>query len=75
MEAAILVCDLRDFTAISDKWASDDVIYLLNSYFDTMSEPIDRRGGEILKLMSDGVMAIFPLTNPNACDDAPASNH
>ena len=65
--AAILICDLRDFTTISDMWPRDDVIELLNGYFDAMSEPIERHGGEILKFMGDGLLAIFPLSNPNAC--------
>jgi adenylate cyclase len=37
VRAAILICDLRDFTAISDNWPRDDVIDLLNGYFDAMS--------------------------------------
>ncbi|QFY60516.1 adenylate/guanylate cyclase domain-containing protein [Rhizobium grahamii] len=65
--AAILICDLRDFTTISDQWPRDDVIELLNAYFDAMSEPIERHGGEILKFMGDGMLAIFPLSNPDAC--------
>lgn len=65
--AAILICDLRDFTKLSDLWPRDDVIELLNGYFDAMSEPIERHGGEILKFMGDGLLAIFPLSNPCAC--------
>ncbi|AJD42720.1 adenylate/guanylate cyclase domain-containing protein [Rhizobium sp. SEMIA 4085] len=65
--AAILICDLRDFTTISDLWPRDDVIELLNAYFDAMSEPIEKHGGEILKFMGDGLLAIFPLTDPDAC--------
>lgn len=65
--AAILICDLRDFTTISDQWPRDDVIELLNGYFDAMSEPIEKHGGEILKFMGDGMLAIFPLTDPMAC--------
>jgi len=53
-----MICDLRDFTAISDNWPRDDVIDLLNSYFDAMSEPIARHGGEILKFIGDGLLAI-----------------
>jgi adenylate cyclase len=67
--AAILICDLRDFTAISDAWPRDNVIELLNGYFDAMSEPIEKYGGEILKFMGDGLLAIFPLSNPKACTD------
>lgn len=69
VRAAILICDLRDFTRISDNWPRDDVIDLLNDYFDAVSEPIARHGGEILKFMGDGLLAIFPLSKPSACAD------
>ncbi len=67
VRAAIMICDLREFTRISDNWPRDDVIDLLNDYFDAMSEPIARHGGEILKFIGDGLLAIFPLNEPNAC--------
>jgi adenylate cyclase len=67
VSAAIMICDLRDFTRISDNWPRDDVIDLLNGYFDAMSEPIARHGGEILKFIGDGLLAIFPLSAPSAC--------
>ncbi|MBW7971440.1 adenylate/guanylate cyclase domain-containing protein [Bradyrhizobium sp. BR 10289] len=67
VRAAIMICDLRDFTKISDNWPRDDVIDLLNDYFDAMSEPIARHGGEILKFIGDGLLAIFPLSDPSAC--------
>ncbi|ERF85130.1 adenylate/guanylate cyclase domain-containing protein [Bradyrhizobium viridifuturi] len=67
VRAAIMICDLRDFTRISDSWPRDDVIDLLNDYFDAMSEPIARHGGEILKFIGDGLLAIFPLSDPKAC--------
>jgi adenylate cyclase len=67
VRAAIMICDLRDFTGISDNWPRDDVIELLNGYFDAMSEPIARHGGEILKFIGDGLLAIFPLSQPQAC--------
>ncbi|MBX5161880.1 MULTISPECIES: adenylate/guanylate cyclase domain-containing protein [unclassified Rhizobium] len=67
--AAIMICDLRDFTAISDLWPRDDVIHLLNDYFDAISDPVERYGGEILKFMGDGLLAIFPLAKEAACLD------
>jgi adenylate cyclase len=67
VSAAIMICDLRDFTRISDNWPRDDVIDLLNDYFDAISEPVARHGGEILKFMGDGLLAIFPLSEPSAC--------
>jgi adenylate cyclase len=67
VRAAIMICDLRDFTKISDNWPRDDVIDLLNGYFDAMAEPVVRHGGEILKFIGDGMLAIFPLSEPSAC--------
>ena len=52
---------------ISDNWPRDDVIDLLNGYFDAMSEPVTRRSGEILKFIGDGMLAIFPLEQKGAC--------
>ena len=69
ISAAIMICDLRDFTALSDLWPRDDIIEILNGYFDALCDPVEARGGEILKFMGDGLLAIFPLSNPNACAD------
>jgi adenylate cyclase len=69
VNAAILICDLRNFTALSNLKSRDEVIDVLNGYFDAMAEPIERHGGEILKFMGDGLLAIFPLSNPTACRD------
>jgi adenylate cyclase len=69
VDAAIIICDLRNFTALSNLRPRDEVIDILNGYFDAMTEPIVRNGGEILKFMGDGLLAIFPLSNPTACGD------
>jgi adenylate cyclase len=69
VRAAILVCDLRDFTRISELWPRDDVIELLNGYFDAVCEPVEAHGGEILKFIGDGLLAIFPLHRPTAARD------
>src|SRR3989475_11826272 len=64
-----MICDLRDFTRIADNWPRDDVIDLLNGYFDAMSEPIARHGGGILEFIGDGLLALFSLSQPSACAD------
>jgi len=69
MSAAIMICDLRDFTELSSLWPRDYVIDLLNAYFDALSGPIEKHGGEILKFMGDGLLAVFPLSVPTACND------
>jgi adenylate cyclase len=66
VEAAILVADLRGFTRLSDCWPRDEVLRLLNDYFDALSDPIERNGGEILKFMGDGLLAIFRRDAPAA---------
>jgi len=73
VKAAIMICDLRDFTSLSDMWPRDNVIELLNGYFDAICMPIEKHGGEILKFMGDGLLAIFPLENPDACANLLAS--
>jgi adenylate cyclase len=66
VEAAVIVVDLRGFTTICEQWPRDDVIAMLNDYFDAISEPIERYGGEILKFMGDGLLAVFPSDAPAA---------
>jgi adenylate cyclase len=71
--AVVMICDLRGFTTISELWPRDDVISMLNEYFDVVSAPLEENGGEILKFIGDGVLAIFPLERPTACSDALAA--
>jgi adenylate cyclase len=59
--AAIWFCDLRDFTAMSNQLPRDEVIGLLNDYFDAMARPVHAHGGEILKFIGDAMLAIFPM--------------
>jgi adenylate cyclase len=59
--AAIWFCDLRDFTAMSNQLPRDEVVALLNDYFDAMARPVHAHGGEILKFIGDAMLAIFPM--------------
>ena len=64
IEAVIWYCDLRGFTRASDALPRDAIIALLNDYFDTMGTVVTNAGGEILKFMGDGMLAIFPVPEP-----------
>jgi adenylate cyclase len=64
IEAVIWYCDLRGFTRASDRLARDTVIALLNDYFTAMGEAVAEAGGEILKFMGDGMLAMFPIASP-----------
>lgn len=59
--AALMLFDLRDFTALSDRLNPRAVLRLLNSYFDAVMPPVQRHGGEVVEIMGDGVLAIFPV--------------
>jgi adenylate cyclase len=65
IEAVIWYCDLRGFTRASDRLSRDAVISLLNDYFSAMGEAVTEAGGEILKFMGDGMLAMFPITAPS----------
>jgi adenylate cyclase len=52
---------MRGFTALSDRLTSEELIALLDDYFDAVTAPVQARGGEVLKYVGDGVLAIFPL--------------
>ncbi|MFO1037152.1 MAG: adenylate/guanylate cyclase domain-containing protein [Geminicoccaceae bacterium] len=67
VRAAIWNSDLRGFTQISETWPRDDVISWLNEYFDVMAGPVQENGGEILKFIGDGMLAVFPLEGEGAC--------
>jgi adenylate cyclase len=67
VRAAIWFCDLRDFTALSESAGRDELLDCLNRFFDCMAAPVERHGGEILKFIGDGMLAIFPLEGEQAC--------
>src|SRR5216683_2329916 len=60
LRAVIMMTDLRGFTALSDRLPGDEVIELLDDYFDAVATPIEKRKGEVLKFIGDGMLAIFP---------------
>jgi adenylate cyclase len=63
LRAVVMMTDLRGFTALSDRLPGDEVIELLDDYFDALATPIEERRGEILKFMGDGMLAIFPAAD------------
>jgi adenylate cyclase len=53
--------DLRGFTGLSAVRDPKDTILLLNRIFDCQVPAVERGGGEVLKFMGDGMLAIFPI--------------
>jgi adenylate cyclase len=62
--AVLWSSDLRHFTQMSDQLSGESVIGMLNDLFDLQARAIARHGGEILKFIGDGLLAIFPVACP-----------
>lgn len=62
IDAIIWVSDMRGFTSLSDRLPGADMIRLLNAYFERLVEAVHAHGGEVLKFMGDGMLAVFPVT-------------
>ncbi len=73
IQAALLFADLRGFTALSESNPASEVISALDAWFDRIAGAVHAFGGEVLKFMGDGVLAIFPVagaTPRGACHAA-----
>jgi adenylate cyclase len=70
VSAAIWYCDLRGFTALSERLERDALLACLNDYFDAMAGAVEAQDGEILKFIGDAMLAIFPLEEEHACQRA-----
>ncbi|EJJ26436.1 family 3 adenylate cyclase [Rhizobium sp. CF142] len=70
IRAALLCADLRDFTALSEATEPSLMITTLDAWFDRVAGAVHAFGGEVLKFIGDGVLAIFPVTGTpgEACE-------
>lgn len=71
IEAVLWYSDLRGYTRISDTASPDAIIPMLNDYAEAVISSIHDAGGDVLKLMGDGILAIF--TNGNSAEDCAAA--
>jgi adenylate cyclase len=73
VRSVIWFCDMRGFTNLSDTSTPEQVVRALDRYFDCVAQPIEARGGEVLKFIGDAVLAIFPYDEDHvqaACERA-----
>ena len=61
LTAVLWSSDLRGFTERSDRLPSERMIAILNALFEAEAAEIRGHGGEILKFIGDGLLAIFPI--------------
>jgi adenylate cyclase len=72
VRAVLLSADLRDFTALSEATEPAAMIAALDAWFDRIAGAVHAFGGEVLKFIGDGVLAIFPVIGApaEACEAA-----
>jgi adenylate cyclase len=62
ISAVVWFSDLRGFTALSESLPNTALLDHLNTYFELTGAAVTKEGGEILKFIGDGVLAIFEIT-------------
>jgi adenylate cyclase len=60
ISAALLLADLRGFAAMVDHYGSKAAIGWLNEHLEAFADPVAEHGGEVLKFLGDGLLAVFP---------------
>lgn len=66
IHAALWFSDLRGFTEITTRQTPRETIDMLNELFECQIPAINAAGGEVLKFIGDGLLAIFPIAEPSA---------
>ena len=68
LEVALLFCDIRDFTPMSEKLTPTQVVTVLNTFYSLMNEVIRKHKGVINQFVGDEIFVTFgapvPLINP-----------
>ena len=59
MEAAVMFCDIRNFTPLSETMNAAALVAFLNEYFRYITPPITAHNGVINKFIGDAVMAVY----------------
>ncbi len=70
IRSAIMFVDMRNFTKLSTEVSEEKLVEVLNEYYDCVVPHIETAGGEVLKYIGDGVLAVFRAEigqGPDAC--------
>jgi adenylate cyclase len=63
IRAVLWYADIRGFTAVADATPGLPVIEMLDEIFETLTASLRARGGQVLKFMGDGMLAVFPFAD------------
>jgi len=61
IHAALWFSDLRDFTQMTENLPPDQLLKILNDYFEFVAAAVTARGGEILRFIGDAMLIVFPI--------------
>ncbi len=70
IEAVIWVADMRGFTELTEKYSGPQVNRILNGFFEQVVSAVTDNGGDVLKFLGDGVLAVFPFQCAETAADA-----
>lgn len=74
INAALWFSDLRNFTHLTETLPAEQILGMLNEYFEFVSAAVSARGGEILRFIGDAMLIVFPIdgktSNQTACNAA-----
>lgn len=59
---AVLFCDLRGFTSLTERRLPFDTVFILNRYFEVVGQSVEETGGYLDKFIGDGALALFGLS-------------
>lgn len=70
--ATIMFSDIRGFTSLSEKADPEQVLEILNEYFERMANVIYKTNGNLNKFMGDGLMVLYgaPISDKDSQTDA-----
>lgn len=76
-DVTVLFCDLRDFTTLCERRHPEDVVELLNTFFERACQIVQQHGGTVNKFMGDGLLALFgaPVEHPEPVMAAASAAH
>jgi adenylate cyclase len=66
INAALWFSDLRDFTQLTETLPPQQVLEMLNEYFEFVAAAVTARGGEILRFIGDAMLIVFPIDDENS---------
>jgi len=72
IRAVVLFTDIEGFTEQSNQLPITDTVAMLNQYFEALEQPILKNGGDVLKLIGDGMLAIFPTPDDLTAEEGAA---